>query len=218
MSKFFGLPNEVLSLIFQFDNTYKEIFSKEVLTKIWGESLKRSIRLYSLKEPMYWNFCNNDDEENGDFDEPKKAITQSEIEIGECAVKFAANYLNANMGFYADHVKGENDALFGIGDDFEPYEFSATCSKHSHYLFVEGKNVGDEFERIIYYNVSTQFKNRYKTYQSVFVYNDIDIEKVNSITDNDTLIQKYYDPISRTAIIIDIFPDIFENLIIEEHL
>jgi hypothetical protein len=212
MSKFFRLPNEVLSLIYQFDDTYKEIFSKEVLTKIWMESLKRSVRLFSLKESMYWNCCDNNDTD--DFEVPKTEITKSEIEKGECAIKFVANYFYLNMGIY-DHVKGKTNVLFGTGDDFEPFDFSATCSKHSQYFFIEGRNVGDEYERIDYFNISTQFKNNHNTYQSVFVYNDIDEEKINSMTDNETLIQQYYDPITRTAIVIDIFPEIFENLIME---
>jgi hypothetical protein len=205
-----------LSLIFQFDDTYKEKFSNEILTNIWKGVLKRSIRIYSLPESVYWNCSDsNGDEDEDDFDRPNRKITQSEIEKGTCAVKFVANYLFSNLsGFNGEHVKGKQNVLFGIGDLFEPCEFHATCTKLNQYVFFEERNVGDEYECITYFNVSVQFKNNLNCYQSVFVYNDIDEGKIDSMN-NENLIQLYYDPISRSAIVIDIFPEAFENLIVD---
>jgi hypothetical protein len=49
--------------------------------------------------------------------------------------------------------------------------------------------------------------------QCVFVYNDVDERKLESICDS-RMIQQYYDPVSRTALAINLFTEcieVFEN-------
>lgn len=209
----FVLPNDVLSLIYQYDGTFKEIFSAKVLTQIWGSVLKRQVRMFELPANLYFN-CSGDDTQEcsddiEDVDEivsiKKLILESSERKKGDEAVKFAANYMYSNMGFYGSFVK--RNTPYGIGDDFEPEGLTATCTKLNEYvydehLYYEGD---DSFEVLPYYNVVLKINN-VRVYDG-FVYVDVDEGKIaQKITQtvnnfNIDMIEVLYDHINRFSLV-----------------
>ena len=59
MTKSFILPADIMTLIFQYDNTFKELFSTKVLPQIWGSVLKRNVKSQKLNK--YKNIFNKGD-------------------------------------------------------------------------------------------------------------------------------------------------------------
>lgn len=199
MSKMFVLPNDVLSLIYQYDGTFHEIFSAKVLNKIWGSALKRQVRLYELPTNSYFN-CSDDTQEcSDDFEETegimsvkKYVLESSERKKGDEAVRLAANYLYSNMGFYGNFVKG--NTLYGIGDEFEPEGLTATCMKLSEYVYDElcGDD-DDSYEVLSYFNIVLKINN-VNVYNG-FVYIDVD---EGNVINRDTI---DYDHINRLSLV-----------------
>ena len=207
MSKMFVLPNDVLSLIYQYDGTFHEIFSTKVLNKIWGSALKRQVRLFELPANSYFN-CSDDTQEcSDDFEETegimsvkKYVLESSEREKGDEAVRLAANYLYSNMGFYDNFVKG--NTLYGIGDEFEPEGLTATCMKLSEYVYNALCDDDDSYEVLSYFNIVLKINN-VNVYNG-FVYIDVDEgnvaqkQSVNFDFNKDTI---DYDHINRLSLV-----------------
>jgi hypothetical protein len=183
-----------------------------VLTQIWGSVLKRQVKMYELPANSYFNCsddtleCSDDIDDVDEFVSIKKLILESpERKKGDEAVKFAANYLYSNMGFYGSFIK--KNTPYGIGDDFEPEGLTATCTKLNEYVYDEHSYYegDDSFEILSYYNVVLKIDN-VRVYDG-FVYVDVDEGKIaQKITQtvnnfNNDMIEVLYDHINRLSLV-----------------
>lgn len=172
-SQLFGLPREILSLIYEYDSTYKKTFTENVLNMVWESAIKRSIRMYSIPLSSHFNCCCDDDIVN----------KSDEIMEGTLAVKFALSDTFDRMSLY----KGKN---FDI--DFYPWEFNATCIKLAEFIFDE--KIDDYYKRY-YLHISLKIRE-YEIFDG-FVYNNFE---ENDPYDNDSTMITNYDSETKTMI------------------
>lgn len=174
---FFGLPRDILSSIYEYDNTYKKMFSDNVVKLIWGKALKRSLKSFSLPKDSLIN--GSDDTYDNDVG------GQLDIEKGTDAVKFAAGYMFRIMGFFDNYSKGK--CQYGIGNDFCIDELSAVCIQLYDYVYDDSSVKDDKFTKRSYIAVRLYIKK-----VLIFdggVYQDICESEINDMNnDNDSIL------------------------------
>jgi hypothetical protein len=94
----FGLPSDILSSIYEYDNTYKKVFSDNVLKMIWGKALISNLKSFTLEKDSFLRSMEDA------YDSDAEMETEVDMEIGTETVKFAAGYMFRNMGFYDNYV------------------------------------------------------------------------------------------------------------------
>lgn len=203
MTKSLILPADIMTLIFQYDNTFKELFSTKVLPQIWGSVLKRNVKSQKLNISTYFNCCDESAESIGTENDIFKSYEETVIDLsigieqGVEAVKVAANFLYSNMGFYDNYIKNSK-TLYGTGDDFEPEDLKVTCIKLCEYVFNEAVEDDDSFEKMFYFNIILKINN--KSVYNGFVYFDVDECKRDAFKYENSM-EVYYDPIRRISLI-----------------
>jgi N-terminal region of glycosyl transferase group 7 len=99
---------------------------------------------------------------------------------------FNRTYMYSNMGFYGNYEKN-GKCLYGIGDDFEHHELSATCTKHTEYIYDEISLANDKYESVPYFHVCLKLGK--KIAFEGFVYNNVNEDKI----DNENILHVHYD-------------------------
>ena len=115
----FNLPREILSLIYEYDNTYRKVFTNKVEKLIWGSALKRSLESISLKTDSFFRGVNDT------YSDGEEVEEMLGIEIGTEVVKYCARHMYQMMGFLDNYIKVE--CHYGIGNDFHSDDLSAVC-------------------------------------------------------------------------------------------
>ena len=147
----FGLPSDILSSIYEYDNTYKKVFSDNVLKMIWGKALISNLKSFTLEKDSFLRSMEDA------YDSDAEMETEVDMEIGTETVKFAAGYMFRNMGFYDNYVKSE--CYYGIGNDFCVDDLSAVCIQLYDYLYDESSVEDDKFTKRSYIAVRLYLKN-----------------------------------------------------------
>ena len=144
-SPLFRLPTEVLTLIYQYDNTYKEKFADNVLGMIWGRALKHSIKSFSLPVSSYFGALSY----------------EKQVFKGTDAVQHTALHMFKMMGFLDNYMKNKT-CLYGLGNDFYVDDLTAICVELDDYvndvkraylsiiIYIKHKKV---FDGVIYNNI-----------------------------------------------------------------
>lgn len=88
----FNLPTDILSTIYSYDNTYKKIFSDNVVKMIWGKALINNLKSFTLEKESFLRGIDDAEMER-----------EVDMERGTDAVKIAAGYMFRNMGFYNNY-------------------------------------------------------------------------------------------------------------------
>ena len=149
----FNLPSDILSSIYGYDNTYKKIFSDNVVKMIWGVALKRNLKSFTLENDSFFSGGDEtyDSDEECDKSEP-------DIKVGTDTVKFAAGYMFRMMGFYDNYSK--NKCHYGIGNDFNVSDLSAVCIQLHDYVYDELSVIKDKFTKRSYVTVRLYLKKK----------------------------------------------------------
>lgn len=148
----FGLPSDILSSIYEYDNTYKKVFSDNVLKMIWGKALMSNLKSFTIKKDSF--FRGTEDAYDSDGEISKREV---DMEIGTETVKIAAGYMFRMMGFYDNYVK--NKCHYGIGNDFCVDDLSAVCIQQYDYVYDESSVEDDKFTKRSYIAVRLYLKN-----------------------------------------------------------
>lgn len=152
-SMLFQLPNELLSSIYEYDNTNRKIFKDSVVTKIQGGALKHSIKTTTPHVDKY--FGGGGDSFSSDGEE-----VQDKINVLLCAsaVKLATKYKCREMGFFDDYTKGE--CHYGIGNAFHFDDVSAVCIQLHDYIFNDLFVLADKFDKRTFISVRLFVKEK----------------------------------------------------------
>jgi hypothetical protein len=142
-SMLFNLPTDILSTIYSYDNTYKKIFSDNVVKMIWGKALINNLKSFTLEKE---SFLSDDAEME----------TEVDMERGTDAVKIAAGYMFRNMGFYNNYVISK--CHYGIGNNFCMNDLSAVCIQLLDYVYDESCVEDDKFTKRSYIAVRLYIK------------------------------------------------------------
>jgi hypothetical protein len=184
----FNLPSDVLSSIYEYDNTYKKMFSDNVLKMIWGKALISNLKSFTLEKDSF--FGGSDNEYDSDGYERQEEI---DIEKGTDTVKLAAEYMFRNMGFYDNYIMSK--CYYGIGNNFCIDDLSAVCIQLHDYVYDESSVEDDKFTKRSYIGVRLYIKK-----MLIFdggVYNDA-LE--NDFDENDNIIVVHYNSEKRMAL------------------
>lgn len=177
-SLLFRLPTEVLSLIYQYDNTYKEKFTDNVMSMIWGRALKHSIKTISLPITSYFGVLSY----------------EKQISKGTVAVQYAALHLFKMMGFLDNYVKNKT-CLYGFGNNFHIDDLTAICIELDDYVVDTSSLNGDNYVKRNYSSIILYLKSR-KVFDGV-IYTDIG---ENDNDDNENIMMVNYNSETRTAL------------------
>ena len=187
-SMLFNLPSDILSSIYGYDNTYKEIFSDNVVKMIWGVALKRNLKSFTLEKDSF--FAGGDET----YDSDEECVqTESDIKVGTDTVKFAAGYMFRIMGFYENYSKSK--CHYGIGNDFNLSDLSAVCIQLHDYVYDELSVKQDKFVKRSYVTVRLYLKKK-----MIFdggVYFGVSEDELDS---NDSIMVVNYDNEKRMAL------------------
>jgi hypothetical protein len=185
----FGLPSDILSSIYEYDNTYKKIFSDNVVKMIWGKALLKNLKSFTLEKESF--FGGSDDAYDSDGEMTSEI--ELDMERGTDTVKFAAGYMFRNMGFYDNYVMSK--CHYGIGNNFCINDLSAVCIQLHDYVYDESSVENNKFTKRSYIAVRLYIKNIL-----IFdggVYNDI-LE--SDCDENDNIMVVHYNNEKRMAL------------------
>jgi hypothetical protein len=149
---FFNLPGEILSLVYEYDSTYRKVFTNKVEKLIWGSALKRSLKSISLRTDSFFKGVNDTVESDGEEDEE-----MLDISIGTKVVKYCARHMYQMMGFLDNYVKDKCN--YGIGNDFYSNDLSAICIQIYEYASNES-SLNKKFDKRTYISVRLFIKHK----------------------------------------------------------
>lgn len=172
-SLLFNLPAEILTLIYQFDSTYKSEFTDKVMSRIWAEVLKRSMKSFKLPATSYFG----------------PLSFNKEIEKGTEAVKYAASHVFKMMGFWDNYMK--KTCLYGTGNDFHLEDLSAVCIEIDDYVY----DSSDNYEKRTYLSIVLYLQHK-KVFDGVVFSNTGEFDN----DDNANIMMVDYDGVNRTAL------------------
>ena len=191
----FNLPSDILRNIFQYDNTYRNIFSEKVLVYVWGSALRRSLKTFeATKDQRKMRHANEDhlminpDDEDYHIDVNKMTVI----------TKVAVEYMYIQMGFYNKKDIKRNNYLFGIGSDFYMDDVRGVCRKQFEYIPSKDKNeCVENWMKNGYYAVTIYIKEKRKF--DGIIYTNID-NADNISDDNENLLFVHYNAEEKLAL------------------
>ena len=183
----FNLPKEILSLIYEYDNTYRKVFTNKVEKLIWGSALKHSLKSISLRTDSFFGGVNDTTDSGGEEDEE-----MLDISIGTEVVKYCARHMYQMMGFLDNYVKDKCN--YGIGNDFYSNDLSAICIQIYEYASNES-SLNKKFDKRTYLSVRLFLKNKLIFDGGVY----LNVDKSDN-NDNDNITVIDYDNETRMAL------------------
>ena len=148
----FNLPREILSLIYEYDNTYRKVFTNKVEKLIWGSALKQSLKSISLKTDSFFRGVNDT------YSDGEEVEEMLDIEIGTKVVKYCARHMYQMMGFLDNYVKDKCN--YGIGNNFYSNDLSAICIQIYEYASNESSLQNNKFDKRTYMSVRLFIKHK----------------------------------------------------------
>jgi hypothetical protein len=149
----FNLPREILSLIYEYDNTYRKVFTNKVEKLIWGSALKRSLKSISLRTDSFFGGVN--DTSDSDSEEDEEML---DISIGIEVVQYCARHMYQMMGFLDNYVKDRCN--YGIGNDFYSNDLTAICIQIYEYASNDSSLKDNKFDKRTYMSVRLFIKHK----------------------------------------------------------
>ena len=190
----FNLPSELLRNIFQYDNTYRNIFSEKVLVYVWGSALRRSLKTFEATEDQRKMIHANEVHLMIDPDDEDYHIDVNRMTV---ITKIAIEHLYRQMGFYQKKDIKRNNYLFGIGSDFYMDDVRGVCRKQYEYIPGKDNKCVEDWMKKGYYVITIYIKEKRK-FDGV-IYTNID-NADNISDDNDNLLFVHYNVEEKVAL------------------